>query len=92
MDLGNVAFGVESTHLAENSVAYPTKVQCRPDTCRSLTLDYQSVAGPARGTTGQERTFNSDANQLLFLAVNNQAIVLVKLTVRYYYIKHKRFS
>jgi len=46
-----------STRLAENSVAYLRNVLCRPDTCRSLTLENQFVAVPGRSTTGQYLPF-----------------------------------
>ena len=48
---------VGSARLVENSVAYHRNVLCRPDTCRSLMLEHLFAAGPARGTTGQKKTF-----------------------------------
>jgi hypothetical protein len=51
---------VDRSRLEEVTATYLRSVLCRPDTCRSLSLENEFVAGPARGTTGQNTTFSAN--------------------------------
>ena len=58
-----VQLWVGSTRLAVIAAAHPRNVLCQPDSCHSLTLEHRFVAGPARGTTGQNTTFSLYGNR-----------------------------
>ena len=53
---------VGSPRLEKVTTTYPKNFWVWSDTCRSLTLEHRLVAGPARGTTGQNTTFSANKN------------------------------